>query len=244
MPARPQVIQRADQKAEQLVLAEQLGFVVPPTLITNSPREALDFLNRHDGRVISKVLNSSAFSAHLPQLARYTEFVERRDLVSLRRVQRCPVVFQAYVPKRVELRVTLVGTRVFAAEIDSQRSRYSRVDWRHNDLNCTPYRPHQLPAEVQDRCLALLRRFGLRYGAIDLIQRPDGEYVFLELNPNGQFSWIESLTGLPISEALADLLLEQSALARHHDGAGLVDVVHRLHARHPGQERSSLLGIM
>jgi glutathione synthase/RimK-type ligase-like ATP-grasp enzyme len=111
------------------------------------------------------------------------------------------------VPKRFELRVTVVGEQVFAAEIHSQQTNRTRVDWRRYDLSHTPHLPHALPEHVQVKCVELVRRLGLCYGAIDLILTPDGRYVFLEINPSGQYMWIEERTGLPISEAVANLLV-------------------------------------
>jgi glutathione synthase/RimK-type ligase-like ATP-grasp enzyme len=118
-----------------------------------------------------------------------------------------PVIVQEYVAKRVELRVTVVGRAVFAAEIHSQESNHARFDWRRYDLGSTRHEVHRLPAVVADRCVEIVGRLGLRYGAIDLILTPDGRYVFLEVNPTGQWLWIEKATGLPIGDALCDLLL-------------------------------------
>ena len=53
----------------------------------------------------------------------------------------------------------------------------------------------------------MVERLGLCYGAIDMILTPDGRYVFIEINPNGQYLWIEQETGLPISAAICDLLM-------------------------------------
>jgi len=102
--------------------------------------------------------------------------VSPRDVAYAEAVSLCPVVLQAYVPKRLELRVTVVGQQAFAAEIHSQATHRTRVDWR-------------------------------RYGTIDLILTPDDRYVFLELNSAGEYGWIEDLTGLPISDAIAGFLL-------------------------------------
>ena len=56
----------------------------------------------------------------------------------------------------------------------------------------------------------LVRRLGLHYGTIDMVLTPDGRYVFLEINPNGQYLWIEKQSGLPITEAVCDLLARES----------------------------------
>jgi glutathione synthase/RimK-type ligase-like ATP-grasp enzyme len=94
-----------------------------------------------------------------------------------------------------------------AAEIHSQESNHTRHDCRRYDWYQTTYRPHALPREVERHCRQLVERLDLCYGAIDLILTPDGRYVFLEINPNGQYLWIEQATGLPISEAVGELLM-------------------------------------
>jgi glutathione synthase/RimK-type ligase-like ATP-grasp enzyme len=67
-----------------------------------------------------------------------------------------------------------------------------------------------LPPEIQDKCVRLVEQLELSYGAIDMVLTPEGRYVFLEINPNGQYLWIEEQTGMPISAALCDLLMDQS----------------------------------
>jgi len=107
------------------------------------------------------------------------------------------------VSKRSEMRVTVVGHRVLAAEIGSQESRATRYDWRHYDDDTVPYRAYRLPPSVEARCVELLGALNLSFGAIDLIRTPDDEFVFLEINPNGQWAWIEEAAGLPIGDAIA-----------------------------------------
>ena len=141
------------------------------------------------------------------RINRYTLVVSTRDVGYAGALRRGPVIFQAYVPKRLELRVTVVGSAVFAAEIHSQHTRRTRHDWRRYDHYQTPLGRHALPDDVAGRCRRLVAELGLCYGAIDLILTPDGRYVFLEINPNGQYLWIEEATGLPISDALCDLLM-------------------------------------
>ena len=206
VPAIPAVIAHAALKATQLQQAQQIGFEIPPTLFTLDPQAALEFHRRHEGRIISKLAGTAFNERFLQRWVRYTEPVSARDLATFASLRFGPVILQAMVPKRIELRVTVVGDRVFAAEIHSQQRARTRLDWRRYDLARTPHRVHALPQDVAQRSAALTRRLGLLYGAIDLVLTPDGHYVFLEINPNGQFHWIEHLTGLPISDALADLL--------------------------------------
>ena len=206
VPAVPAVLRRAELKAAQLVVAAKLGFELPPTLVTTSPREFLAFYRQHGGNVISKLPSSTLHKLEHATIARYTQVVSTRDAGHAQALRQCPIIFQAYVPKHLEIRVTVVGSAIFAAEIHSQHTYRTRHDWRRYDWDETPYLPHELPAEVADRCLRLVRELGLCYGAIDLVLTPDGRYVFLEINSNGQYLWIEHSTGMPISDAVCDLL--------------------------------------
>jgi glutathione synthase/RimK-type ligase-like ATP-grasp enzyme len=215
LPAPLPVIRAAQDKLPQLTLAISLGFAIPPTLVTSEPAELLAFHREHDGRIITKLISHASLddSGLTHEFQRFTEPVTWTDLGACDSVRLCPVLAQAYVPKRVELRVTVVGERVFPAEIDSQAAQHSRHDWRKYDHGRAPYRVHDLPADVAARCVAITRALGLRYGAIDLIVTPDGRYVFLEINPAGEFHWVEQRTGLPITAAIADLLI---AMAGSH----------------------------
>jgi hypothetical protein len=210
-PAPPSVIQRAQHKALQLQLARALGFELPPTLITNSPKDFLEFYRQHNGNIVSKIAGPTFWHQHAGKtFCRYTEVVSKRDLGYAQSIRYCPVIFQGYVPKRVELRITIVGQRVFAAEIHSQQSNHTRHDWRRYDKFRTPYFPHELPRDVRQLCVKFVKQLGLCYGAIDMVLTPEGHYVFLEINPLGQSLWIEQETGLPISDAICDLLMSES----------------------------------
>jgi glutathione synthase/RimK-type ligase-like ATP-grasp enzyme len=212
VPGSPDAIAHAEHKARQLRLAGRLGFELPATLVTNDPDAFLDFHRAQRGGVISKRAAPSQRLAGAggETLVRYTELVRPRDLAHVEDLRLCPLLVQPYVAKRLELRVTVVGDRVFAAAIHSQASHHTRHDWRRYDDARTPITPFALPAEVAERCRALTRELGLCYGAIDLVLTPDDRFVFLEINPNGQYLWIELATDLPIGDAVADLLLEAS----------------------------------
>jgi hypothetical protein len=207
LPATPAVQDRAQLKAAQLKAAAALGFELPPTLVTNSPADFLEFYREHQGNVVSKLAAHAFFRVAWETFSRYTEVVSRSDVGYAQAVRYAPVLFQAYVPKRVEIRITVVGREVFAAEIHSQASNHTRHDWRRYDHYTTPYLPHELPPNLERRCVQLVERLGLCYGAIDMVLTPDGRYVFLEVNPCGEFGWIEAATGLPISDAICDLLV-------------------------------------
>ena len=207
---------RAEHKPLQLQVAADLGFEIPPTLITNSPQDFLAFHRRHNGAVVTKTVHNrllpvdraEGYTAYV-----LTEVVANRDVGYADAVRHCPVTVQPYVDKRVELRVTVVGDRVFPVAMQSQWTNHTRRDWRRGDHHHGRYVVHDLPAPVAARCVELVRRLGLRFGALDLILTPDGRYVFLEINPNGAWLWMQRTTGLPIGDAIADVLMAGEATA-------------------------------
>ncbi|MGI5491830.1 MvdC/MvdD family ATP grasp protein [Microtetraspora malaysiensis] len=219
-PARLPTVDRAHNKLVHLDRAVGLGFAIPETVMTNDPAALVPAYARSGGRLVAKLFDSHRFLLDDQDHRVYTTLVTRRHLTSRHRLQHEPVILQPYVPKAVELRVMVVGERAFAAEIDARGSRAARDDWRHYDDGRVRYGVHHLPADVERRCLDLVADLGLAYGAIDLILRPDGEYVFLEINPNGEWGWLEAATGLPIGDAVAEWLVTAARCGKevaHHD---------------------------
>jgi glutathione synthase/RimK-type ligase-like ATP-grasp enzyme len=124
------------------------------------------------------------------------------------RITKTAHLFQAYVDKCFEVRVTVIGEAIFAAAIYSQHSDYAKIDFRkrYADLR---YATHQLPDTISAKILKLMKHFGLVYGALDLIVTSEGDYQFLEINASGQFGWIEAATDLPLFHTLACLLAKE-----------------------------------
>jgi glutathione synthase/RimK-type ligase-like ATP-grasp enzyme len=115
----------------------------------------------------------------------------------------CPTIFQERIFGPADVRVTVVGRELFAACIETARGR-AGIDSRLDpDAPCAAY---ELPRNVQRAILRLMDELGLVIGTVDLKLANDGEHVFLEINPQGQFLYIEILSGLPISNALAEFL--------------------------------------
>jgi hypothetical protein len=113
-------------------------------------------------------------------------------------------LLQHWVPKAFEVRITIVDGRLYAARIDAG-SAAAHIDWR-TDYDALTYSLITVPERVADGLLALMYRLGLHYGAADMIVDPDDHWTFLEINPNGQWAWIEHETGLLITAAIADYL--------------------------------------
>jgi hypothetical protein len=208
VPANRHILRVAHAKIPQLSLAVKTGFTIPTTLITNDPKEFLEFYHQNDGRVITKPASVIAEPFVRGCTSGYAKLTRPRDLAHFRDIKLCPFIAQAYVEKSLEVRVTVVGSDVFAVEIHSQTTNRTKIDWRRYDECHTPYFSHSLPVSIAEKCLRLTQSMSLVYSAIDLILTPEGQYVFLELNPSGQYQWVEQFTGLPISERLSQLLID------------------------------------
>jgi len=195
-PIRDEV---AARKALQLRVAAEVGLTVPRTLVTSDPDEARTFI---DGRGDAATVFKTFSCTH--EIWRETRLIRADELPLLDTVRLAPVIFQEYVPAGVDLRITIVGGRLFAAAIHSQETDYE-VDFRMS-LGQAEVEATTLPAEVEEGLLALMGRLGLLYGAVDMRRTPTGEYVFFEVNTAGEFLFVEELTGQPIARNLAELL--------------------------------------
>ena len=201
-------IRTAEFKPRQLKHAVRFGITTPRTLITNDPNAVRRFYHECNGNMIYKTLHGGNIQVNeLEYDTIFTSRVQPEHLEHLE--QRIPLtahLFQENIEKAFELRITVIGNRLFTAAIHSQ-TEASQTDFRasYSDLTYTIY---PLPAEIEKFCLDLTQSFGLTYGAIDMAVTPDGTYIFFEINPSGQFQWIEYATGLPITEALVDQLIE------------------------------------
>jgi glutathione synthase/RimK-type ligase-like ATP-grasp enzyme len=204
-------IRHAENKQLQIQVARELGLDTPRTLTTNDPSAVRAFAKGCEGGMVTKMLSSFAVYDEGRELVVFTNRVKPQDLADLSGLSLCPATFQELLPKSLELRVTVVGQRVMSASLDSQTSERAAHDWRRDGLQMVQdWRLYQLPREVEEKILRLMDYFSLNYGAIDIILTPDGRHVFLELNPSGEFFWLERNPGLPISEAIADLLMGHS----------------------------------
>lgn len=202
----PLDIRQAESKLYNLKLAKMIGFTVPDSLITTEPRRASDFFRQSQGNVINKTLSSSPVEHLKDYYFIYAHKVSEKDMWDKERISYTPTLFQTNIFKNIEIRVTVVGKKVFACEIYSQDSSRTKEDWRRYDFDHVKHSIHHLPQSVEQQCLQMMEKLTLNFASFDLILTPENEYVFLELNPNGQWLWIEQLTGLKISDAVAGLL--------------------------------------
>jgi len=202
-------LEKARRKLPQLKIAKECGLAVPLTLATNSPEAVRRFCTECNGQVVYKTLHAPVIQPYDdPELWSVpTSLLDMGHMAKIDLIRHTGGIFQKFIEKAYELRVTVIGEDVFAAKIDSQKDPVARVDWRdavaRGLIEVTAY---TLPEVVANQCRLILRRYGLLFGAIDLIRTPDGEYVFLEINCNGQWLWVEDLTGQALLSSMVSLL--------------------------------------
>lgn len=199
--SNPNNIYKAENKILQLSIARKLGFSIPNTVISSDSRQIEHFSLENGGKVIIKPLYRSRFLANGEEKIIFTSNLKTNHLVNDSFIS-FPMIFQNEIEKEYELRVTVVGQEVFAAKVDSQNDLDTKLDWRRKTLK---FQAYNLPIEIQELSVKLVKELGLGFGAIDIIKSKKG-YVFLEINPNGQWVWIENDTGLKISDAIIQYL--------------------------------------
>jgi glutathione synthase/RimK-type ligase-like ATP-grasp enzyme len=215
---RPHANRLARNKPLQLALAARVGLSVPDTRITDDPAQIRALHSRWDGQMVAKLVGGQLVAAKVDeQYVIHTTLVEKEDLESDDGLAACPAIYQRRVAKAFDLRVTVVGDRLFACRIDSQENEQGAVDWRTAGPGVLPIRQCELDSDTACKCLALMRRMGLDFAGLDLIVTPAGETVFLEVNATGQWLWVQEATGMPIASAIVEQLLEG---ARVHSAGG------------------------
>lgn len=206
----PTAILSVHNRLKQLQIANSVGLKTPKTLITNDPKNFLLFYAECENNIIMKTLNGSR---GLPDGKRiFTTRITKKELQGIDDLRVAPCMLQEYIPKKVEIRATIVGNTIHAVEIHSQNSAKTMHDWRHyDDFKKTPYFPHVLPRAISSKLLKFMKKTHLQFGAADLILTPNDEYIFLEINPNGRWWWIQELTGINIAKTIALFLAKKSS---------------------------------
>jgi len=201
---------RARNKFLQLQLAKELGLKIPPTLVTNNPSEAREFVEEYKDVAIKTI---AGYGRRLKNgfEASYTHLVTPEILKKFDSIRFAPVCLQQYINKKFELRITVVGKKIFGCRIDSQTSLKTKIDWRKGNV-FVKHSVYSIGEEIEKRILKMMDYFHIHFAAFDFIMDLHDELVFLEMNPGGQFVWIEELTGMPITDALIDSLIDNTKI--------------------------------
>lgn len=204
-------IRYTENKQLQLQLAAQIGLEIPRSLFTNDAAAVKKFYAEIKAPIITKMQHSFAiFDEEGKENVVFTNELTEENLQDLDGLDYCPMTFQEKIEKKVELRITIVGDKVFCAAVNSNELESADIDWRRKGRELVKsWTPYELPKEIETKLLQLMDTLGLNYGAADVIVTPDDRYVFLEVNPAGEFFWLDYVFEGQISDALAGVLLDR-----------------------------------
>ena len=177
------------------------------TVVTNVPGTARKLVE--SGPTVAKLFGGVPVDEAGTRKLGFTRRLDHLDAADMEGVRHTAHLFQSWVPKSHEVRVLATGTDVIAVSIHAH-SEPAREDWRR-DYDSLSYDVVEIPEEVVHGIRLLMYRLGLVYGALDFVVTPQQEWVFLEVNPSGQFGWLESAAGIDVTGRLASLLAEGTA---------------------------------
>lgn len=197
----------ASYKPAQLDLFQRCGLTIPRTLVTNEPSAVRHFA-AEVGPIVCKPLMTTVLRTAGRGQVVYTQLLTDDDLMNLNGVDYTAHLFQEFVRKAFEVRMTVVDQRTFAVRINAGSPR-SYIDWR-SDYTTLTYDVIDAPPEVCNAAIAYLSRAGLAFGAFDFAVTSDNVWYALECNPEGQWGWLADACRLPIADAIAEYLVTGS----------------------------------
>lgn len=197
-----------ESKIRQLFLASRAGFRIPDTIVSNDPTAARGLLNRHGGHIVAKALYSPLIEEAEGDLFVFSNEVGSQDLQNDAEIRMSPSIFQEILRPKTDYRVTVVGDVVLPVRIECTGPAVEVLDWRTQKVGlrfvaCT------LPSEVEDACRRYVQLNGLVFGAMDLVEHNE-HFYFLEINPNGEWGWLQKPNNIPIAETLVDFMISTS----------------------------------
>ena len=196
----------AENKYLQMDVAHKIGFQIPKTIVSNDRSELQNFCSNNYS-VVLKLMQQDFYRTESGEyLGLYVNKVNFDDISSFGQSEENPITLQEYIEKQYEVRYTVVGTEHFVCKIDSQASEIAKTDWRRYDIPNTPHYIIEPPINIQTKINDLMLNLGIEYGALDFVVDKKDNWFFLEINPMGQFLWIEDLTGLKIGNSIKNWL--------------------------------------
>ena len=207
---RPDRALAAENKLLQMQAAHRCGLRFPATLMSSDPDEIRRFCAAHERIVYKPFATHSWRDGDGRIFSTYTRILNADALQDDATLRLCPGIYQACVRKRYDLRVTVIGRRVFAVRLDATPTDDGVVDWRAASIgDNTTSRPFALSGTWEAALRRLMESLGLVFGCIDLVADEHDELHFLEINQAGQFLFVEHDTPeLPLLRATAAMLAE------------------------------------
>jgi hypothetical protein len=193
---KPYILRYSENKILQLIKSQEIGFNIPKSLISNDLNNVQAFLC--ENKIIKPLTTGKVVKGDNVEIfqANMIGYIEEDINIT-------PIYLQDYYEKLFEVRVTIINKDVFAVRIDA----FNQVDWRKNQEK-NKYSIIIIPKEVEEKCFLLMDELNIKFGAFDFIVDKNEKYIFLEVNPNGQWLWLEEETGVNISNSIIKYLIE------------------------------------
>ena len=187
---------QAEIKAYQLYKAKKIGFLTPETSVTNKTTVP-EFEN-----VAIKSIDTAIINFNEEEGFVYTELYNRNEIDEQH--YKSPFFLQQGLVPKIDIRVTVADDDIIAAKILMKDFSGIEIDWRrHKDE--LKYEIFELPTDICDMCIRLVRELKLSFGGIDLVYHK-GQYYFIEINPTGEWSWLQQNTGFRYDKAIVKAL--------------------------------------
>lgn len=194
----------AEAKINQLYMAEKIKFRIPKTRITNDIQILKSFWNECNGNIVAKSLSSPLINEDNQEFFIFTNKLKSIRDIKEKEILIAPTIFQEALIQKKDYRITVIGNDCHVVEVKMQNNS-QEIDWRKIKKGIKFVRS-ELPDDIRTKCIKLVSELGLIFGAIDLIKIND-DYYFLEINPNGEWGWLQKTTKLPIAESLVNNLI-------------------------------------
>lgn len=194
---RPSILKKADNKIVQIHVAKEVGFTVPPSLLTNSNISAQEFVETQASTIVKPI---SVGRINTSQTVNFIQTNIVKNTGNIEGLEFSPVYFQSYVEKDYEVRLTIVHGECFGVKIESS----NKVDWRKRDATIR-YSKIKVPVNIEEKCYKMMDKLNIHFAAFDFIVNKQS-YVFLELNANGQWQWLEEMLNLGIADKIVKYL--------------------------------------
>lgn len=194
--SRPYILRKTENKVFQMLYAKEQSWKVPKSFIGNINNIAKSFADEKS--IIKPLTTGKVYHNNHCEIYQTSFFNKFEEDISL-----TPIYLQEYQEKKYEVRLTIIEDSIFTIRIDSQ----DKLDWRR-DYEGHNYSVIECPKDIQYKCMKLLEDFELKFGAFDFIVDEEENWIFLEVNPNGQWQWLEEALELDISRKIVEYLLK------------------------------------
>lgn len=199
----PMSTYQAENKIYQLDIAKRVGLKVPETVITNDSAGLID-----SKTYIVKALDTPLFFEAGQEMFTYSTAATGAE-IKASSLRMAPVIIQEYVEDKVDLRVTVIGNKLFPAFI-TKNGHGIKGDWRKTPKEELEYNKASIPRDIEEKLLLLMKKLNISFGGIDLMLRSN-DYYFVEVNPTGEWGWIEASVQYDIHGAIVDWMVNGDA---------------------------------